>query len=166
MLCRNIAPIDMSSGTPSAENTSEFPGQRAAVWLGAALLVALFLVLALTWRDNGQRATLETTVEYTAVGDDHFYLMPATPPPPPYAAVASLKGQALYPVDYRRREFAADDMTRAGVDEKGGYLLYRAPEKSEKKKDADEIKRGPLYYLKISATEYLKLRTVNSNPEQ
>ena len=70
----------------------------------------------------------------------------------------------LYPVDYRRREYAADDMTRAGVDEKGGYLLYRAPEKSEKKKDEDELKRGPLYYLKISPTEYLKLRTVNSNP--
>jgi hypothetical protein len=164
-LWRNILSIDMSSETPSAENASEIPGQRVAVWLGAAMLVALFLVLVLTWRDNGQRTKLETTVEYTAVGDDHYYPMPATPPPPPYTAVASVNGQALYPVDYRRREFAADDMTRGGVDGKGGYILYKAPEKSEKKKDADELKRGPLYYLKVSATEYLKLRTVNSNPE-
>lgn len=160
-----MLPIDMSSDTPSAENAPEFPGRRLAIWLGLALLVALFLVLALTWRDNAQRAQLETTVEYTAVGDTHFYPMPATPPPPPYAVVASLKGQALYPVDYRRREFAADDMTRTGVDEKGGYLLYKAPERVEKKKDADEIKRGPLYYLKISATEYLKLRTFNLNSD-
>ena len=154
------------SNTPSAEQDSDFPGQRAAVSLGAVLLVTLFIVLALTWRDNGQRAQLETTVEYTAVGDSHYYPMPANPPAPPYTVVASLKRQPLYPVDYRRREFAADDMTRAGLDEKGGYLLYRGPEKSEKKKDADEIKRGPLYYLKISATEYLKLRTINSDPEK
>ncbi|MEZ0259301.1 MAG: hypothetical protein ACAI37_28790 [Chthoniobacter sp.] len=154
------------SNTPSAEQDSDFPGQRAAVCLGAVLLVALFIVLALTWRDNGQRAQLETTVEYTAVGDSSYYPMPANPPAPPYPVVASLKGQPLYPVDYRRREFAADDMTRAGLDEKGGYLLYRGPEKSEKKKDADEIKRGPLYYLKISPTEYLKLRTINSDPEK
>jgi hypothetical protein len=164
-LCRNIIPIEMSD-TPSAEKDSEFPGQRAAVWLGAALLVALFIVLALTWRDNGQRAQLETTVEYTAVGDSNFYPMPVTPPAPPYTVVASLKGQPLYPVDYRRREFAADDLIRAGVDEKGGYHLYRGPEKSEKKKDEEELKRGPLYYLKISPTEYLKLRTINSNPEK
>ena len=152
------------SDTPSAEQDSDLPGQRAATWLGGALLVALFLVLALTWRDNGRRAQMETTAEYTAVGDLHYYPMPATPPPPPYTPLASVKGQPLYPVDYRRREFAADDMTRVGLDEMGGYILYRAPEKSEKKKDADEIKRGPLYYLKISATEYLKLRTINSDP--
>lgn len=158
-----MIPIDMSD-TSSADKDSEFSGKRAAVWLGATLLVALFLVLALTLRDNGHRAQLETTAEFTAVGDNNYYPMPATPLPPPYAVVASLKGQALYPVDYRRREYAADDMTRIGSDEKGGYFLYRAPEKSEKKKDEDELKRGPLYYLKISPTEYLKLRTFNMTP--
>jgi hypothetical protein len=146
---------------PPAEDASEFPGRQAAVRLGAALLVVLFLVLVLTWRDNGRRAVLETTAEYTSVGDAHYYPMPATAPAPPFMAVASLQGKLLYPADYRRHEYAADDMTRVGVDEKGGYVVYEAPRRA---KDADERKLGDIYYLKISPTEYLKTRALNSAP--
>jgi hypothetical protein len=141
----------------STENAPEFPGRRAAVYLGGALLVALFLMLVLTWRDNGRRAALETTAEFTAVGDTHYYPMPATLPPP-YPAVALFKGQPLYPADYRRHEFEADDMTRVGVDEKGGYILYQAP---KRQKDADERRRYEVYFLKISPKEYLKTRVPN-----
>jgi hypothetical protein len=147
--------------TPSAEDAPEFPGRPTAVRLGGALLIALFLVLVLTWRDNGRRTTLETTAEFTAVGDSNYYPMPATPPPEPYMPVASLRGQPLYPADYRRHEYAADDLARVGVDEKGGYIVYQAPEKA---KNADERKRGIIYYLKISAKEYLKVRA--NNPAQ
>jgi hypothetical protein len=141
--------------TPTTEGASEFPGKRAAVCLGGALLVVLFFVLFLAWRDNGQRAALETTVELTAVGDWHFYPLPANPPPPPYPAVASFRGQELYPVDYEPHEYPADDMTRLGVDDTAGYLIYNAPPRA---KDADDQKLGPAYFLKVSPKAYLKTR--------
>ncbi len=143
--------------TPSAANEVPFPGRTAAVRLGAALLLALFLVLVLVARDNGRRTTIETTAETTAVGDAQYYPMPAPPPKPPYLAVAYLQGKPLYPADYRRHEYPPDDMTRMGRDEKGGYLIYQAPTAA---KDEDDRKLGLVYFLKISPTEYLKVRTV------
>jgi hypothetical protein len=141
--------------TPPPESAEEFPGKRMAVCLGLALLVALFAVLVLAWCDNGRRTALETTVELTAVGDSHYYPLPANPPPPPYSPVASLSGQELYPTDYQPHEFPADDMTRLGVDEKGGYIVYKGPPKD---RDANDAKLGPAYFLKVSPKAYLKTR--------
>ena len=138
-----------------ADEPPEFPGRQAALRLGAAFLAALFLVLILVWRDNGQRAQFETTVELTAVGDTHFYPMPGSEPSPPYAPIASIHGQPLYPADFRRHEFRPDDMTRAGLDEEAGFVLYHAP---VRRQDAGENPTGPVYFLKISPTEYLKLK--------
>jgi len=140
--------------TPDAQNSSQFPGHQAAVRLGAALLAALFLLLVLVWRDDGQRAKLETTTELTAVGDTHYFPMPA-PQLPPYTAVASLRGVPLYPDDFRRHEFHPDDMTRVGLDEKAGYILYKAP---VRRQDAGEREVGSVYFLKVSPTEYTKVR--------
>ena len=143
--------------TPLADDATGFPGRQAAVRLGAALLVSLFLVLVLVWRDNGQRAALETTAQLTAVGDTHYFPMPAAPLVPPYPPLASLHGQPLYPEDFRPHEFQADDMVRVGVDEKAGYVIYRAPDRPQ---DAGEHKIGVTYFLKISPKEYFKIRTV------
>ena len=134
---------------------SPFPGRRAAFGLAAGLFLALLVALAVAMKDNAQRTTLETTAEFTAVGDTDYFPMPPVPPQPPYKVVASFRGHALYPADYRRHESAADDMTRVGVDDKAGYIIYRAPEVA---KDDDERKLGPVYFLKISPTEYLKVR--------
>ncbi|HEY3899113.1 MAG TPA: hypothetical protein VGM54_10895 [Chthoniobacter sp.] len=140
---------------PTEMEESAFPGRWAAVGLAAGLLLALLVALAVAMKDNARRATLETTAEFTAVGDNHYFPMPQVPPVPPYEAVASFHGQPLYPTDYRRHESAADDMSRAGVDEKAGYIIYRAPQVA---KDDDERMLGPVYFLKISPTEYLKVR--------
>jgi len=139
----------------STENAPEFAGRSAAIWLGGALLLALFLSLVFTWRDNGRRATLETIAEFTSVGDTHYFPMPAATSAPPYPAVASFQGQSLYPADFRKHEFAADDMTRVGLTDKDGYIVYRSP---KREKDADERKKGEIYYLKISPKEYFKTR--------
>jgi hypothetical protein len=139
--------------TPPAEDAPEFPGWRTAVCLGVALLMALLLALVLTWRDNGRRTALETTAELTAVGDSHYYPMPAKAPHWPYPAVVTFRGRELYPTDYERHEFHPDDMTRVGVDEKGGYVIYQGPPRT---KDATDPKLGPVYFLKISPTEYLR----------
>jgi hypothetical protein len=154
LLSGTIAANAMSDIQP-ADSAAEFPGRTAAVRLGAALLLALFLVLVLVARDNGRRTSLETTAETTAVGDTHYFPMPGTPHSPPYQAVARLQGQPLYPTDYRRHEYPIDDMIRVGQDESSGYFIYQAPESP---KDADERKLGPVYFLKISPTEYLKTR--------
>jgi hypothetical protein len=138
------------------EEPADFPGRTAAVCLGAALLLALFFVLLLAWRDHGRRSDLETTMEPTAVGDTHYF--PAPVPPragSTYPAVAAFHGQPLYPADYRRHEYPADDMMRAGLTDAGAYLLYTPP---VKEKNSDERKAGPVYYLKLSPTEYFKTR--------
>jgi hypothetical protein len=122
--------------------------------LGAGLLVALFFVLVFVWRDNGQRAKLETTAEFTAVGDAHYFPMPAAMPPP-YPEIASLRGEALYPDDFRRHEFRADDMTRVGRDEKTGCFIYKAP---IRRQDKGERQVGVVYFLKVSPAEYFKVR--------
>jgi len=142
--------------TPSTEDQPAFPGRRAAFWLGAGLLGALFIVLAVTTWDNGRRSTLETTAEFTAVGDTHYFPMPRTPPSLPSQAVASLHGEPLYPADLRPHECALDDMARAGVDDRTGCVIYQAP---QVKKDLDDRQFGDIYYLKISPTEFLKTRT-------
>ena len=144
---------------PRTEDASEFPGRQAAVRLGSALLAALFLVLVLVWRDNGQHSTLETTAQLTAVGDTQYFPRPAAPTLPPYPAVASLRGQPLYPEDFRPHEFRGDDMTRVGQDGKTGCVIYQTPDRPQ---DAGERKIGSTYYLKISPTEYFKVRTVQS----
>ena len=141
--------------TPPTEAAPNFPGRHAAICLGLALLLALFLVLVLAWRDNGRRATLETTAELTAVGDSHYYPLPPQPPPPPYPAIARFRGQELYPTDYELHEFLPDDLTRLGVDEKGGYIIYQAPPKATA---ADDPKLGPFYFLKTSPKDFLKIR--------
>ena len=139
--------------TPSNEIKADFPGRQAALGLGLGLLVALLIVLGVVVRDNGRRTTLETIAEFTAVGDTHYFPMPESPPLPPYQPVAWIRGKPLYPVDFRKHEAPPDDMTRTGVDEKAGYLIYRAPVHA---KDEDIRKLGNIYYLKISPTEFLK----------
>jgi hypothetical protein len=143
------------SEKPSAMDESAFPGRRAAFGLGAGLLLLLLTALFVAMKNNARRTALESTAEYTAVEDTHYFPMPQALPGPPYKAVASIHGQLLYPTDYRRHEIAADDMTRVGVDDKAGFIIYRGPEVA---KDEDERKLGPVYFLKVSPTEYLKLR--------
>jgi len=155
----------MNEAPSTTENAPEFTGRPAAVYLGSALLLAFFLVLVFAWRDNGQRKTLETTAEFTAVGDAHYFPMPPVPAPPvapPFPAVAAFRGQPLYPADYRKRTYQPDDMTRVGVTDEGGYIVYQAP---KREKDADERKKGEMYYLRLSPLEYLKTRVVKAGKE-
>ncbi len=148
-------PVNRMNDTPRGENAPEFPGYQAMARLGGGFLIALFLVLVLAWRDDGQRAKLETTAEFTAVGDTRYFPMPATVAAPPYPQVASLGGEALYAADFRRHEYHADDMTRVGRDEKTGCLIYKGP---VRRQDAGERRVGAIYFLKLSPTEYLQVR--------
>ena len=149
--------------TPPPNPDTDFPGRIAAIRLGGAMLVVLFLVIILVWRDNGQRVAWETTALLTGVGDVHYYSIPQPPGDPPYPPAASFRGRVLYPVDYSRREFRDDDMLRVGADERSGLLLYEAPPRSH---ETLENKNHPGYFLKLAPNEYLKVTTYLENPPQ
>jgi len=72
---------------------------------------------------------------------------------PTLEAVASLHGEAIYMTDFRRHECTLEDMTRVGVGDRTGCVIYRAHELSN---DEDERQLGTVYCLKLSPTEFLK----------
>jgi len=139
----------------TTEPNHEFPGRRLAVPLGGSLLVALVLVLAMVWRDNGRRAELEVIVESTAVGDTRYLVVPegAFPEPPPQ--VAALHGVPLFPVGDKRYDKSDLEMTRLARDEATGLTIYQAPVKI---KEGAEKETGVVYFLKIAPGEYIKVR--------
>ncbi len=143
------------SESPSAETEPVMPGRRAAFCVGAVLLAGLVTALAVAVRDNQRRGDLETIAETTAVGDSHYFPMPPLPTTPAFPVVAYFHGKPLCPADYRRHEAELDDMTRVGVEDKTGCVVYQAPAVA---KDDDERRIGSILYLKVSATEFLKLR--------
>lgn len=138
--------------SPSTEASADFPGLSAAVRLGAALLVALALTLALVLRDNARRFTLETVVESSAAGDTRYFSIPDPLPPEPYPAVAHLDGQPLIPAGYKRHEKREADMQAIARDEATGLTIYRAPVKPKEANDA------PTYFLKTGPGEFIKAR--------
>ncbi len=145
----------MNESTP-IETTTDFPGLRVAVRLGAALLVGLAITLALVLRDNARRSALEGIVESTAVGDTHYLPIPEPLPPEPFPAVAHLHGQPLIPSGYKRHEKREADLQPVAKDAATGLTIYQAPIKA---KDARE---PPTYFLKTGPGEFLKVRPAGS----
>lgn len=146
------------SEIPQTEPAHEIFAQRQAVRLGAALLVALALILILTCRDNAHRSTLEVVVQSSAVGDTNYARLPEPEPEPPYQAIAALHGQPLYPTDYKRHERSEADMVRVAVDEATGLAIYQGPPKA---KDDETKGPGPAYFLKLGPGEFLRVRLTN-----
>lgn len=146
------------SEIPQQEQTGAIFAQPYAMRLGAALLIALALILILTWRDNARRSTLEVVVESSALGDTNYLPMPEPPPEPPYAAVALLAGKPLYPAGFKRHERREGDLVRVAVDDRTGLSIYKvAPNaKGEGKGDSE-----PVFFLKIGPGEFLKVRLTN-----
>jgi hypothetical protein len=130
-----------------------FPGPRAAVYLGAALLAGLALVLAMVLRDNARRSEMEVIVESTAVGDTHYFKIPDPLPPEPFPAVAKLGDKPLYPAGYKRHDKREAEMKPVAKDAGTGVTIYQAPAKSNEPDDS-----APTYFLKVGPGEFLKVR--------
>jgi hypothetical protein len=137
------------------ETVPDFPGHRQMLALGVGLLVALALVLVMAVRDNSRRAVLEQIVESSPIGDTSYLTLPEALPPPPYPAVASLEGQPLYPVSYKRHQKSEAKLERVGRDEARGVNIYRAALKPTESKDSGA---APTYFLKVGPGQYLKVR--------
>ena len=136
----------------STESEATFPGQRAAVLLGAGLLAALALILALVLRDNAHRRELEVVVESSALGDTHYYTIPDPAPEEPYPAIAHLNGQALIPVGYKRHDRNEGDMEPLAKDDATGLTIYQTPAKGKEAGDPQS------YFIKIGPGAFLKVR--------
>src|SRR4051812_30828235 len=118
----------MNESNP-AESEAALPGQRAAVYLGAILLVLLALVLAMVLRDNAHRSELEVVAESSAAGDTHYYVIPAPLPPEPSPAVAHLDGKPLIPSGFKRHDKREAELQPLAKDEATGLTIYQAPAK-------------------------------------
>lgn len=136
------------------ETAPGFTGYRQMLWLGGGFLVMLFLALAMVLRDNSRRAEIEQTVETSPFGDTIYLTLPEAPPAPPYPAVASLNGQPLYPVNYKRYEKSEVALERAGRDEATGVSIYRELRQA---KDSKDPEAAAIYFLKLGPREYLKV---------
>ena len=130
-----------------------FPGSRTAVYLGAALLAGLVLVLAMVLRDNAHRRDLEVIVESSAVGDTHYFKIPDPMPSEPFPAVAHLEGKPLYPAGYKRHDKREAEMQPLTKDAATGLTIYQAPAKGKESDDTT-----PTYFLKVGPGEFLKVR--------
>ena len=143
--------ITMNESSPT-DSGQPFPGQRAAVILGAALLAALGLTLALVLHDNAHRQELEVVTESSAVGDTHYYKIPDPVPEEPYPAIAHLDGQALYPVGYKRHDRNEAEMEPLGIDDATGLTIYQTQPKAKEAGDPQS------YFIKIGPGAFLKVR--------
>lgn len=143
--------ITTNESTPT-DSGQPFPGQRAAVILGVALLAALGLTLALVLRDNAHRQEMEVLTESSAVGDTRYYKIPDPAPEEPYPAIAHLDGQALYPVGYKRHERNEADMAPLAKDDATGLTIYQTPAKAKEQGDPQS------YFIKIGPGTFLKVR--------
>lgn len=143
---------------PPQEPVPAFPGQRAAVILGLALLAMLGLSLALVLRDNAHRTELEVVTESSAVGDTHYIKLPDPLPPEPYPVVAHLHDKALVPTTYKHHEKSEAEMKPLMRDEATGVMIYQGPVRPKEAGDP------PSYYLKIAPGEFLKVRAESSEP--
>ena len=138
--------------TSTPNPAAAFPGQRAAVILGAALLAGLALSLLMVLRDNARRPQLESIVEFSAVGDTRYFKIPDPLPDEPYPAVAQLEGKPLFPAGFKRHQKREADMQPLAKDAATGLTIYQAPVKA---KDAGD---PATLFLKIGPGEFLKLR--------
>jgi hypothetical protein len=131
--------------------------RRHAIYLGAALLAGLTLVLIFTALDRSRRTQLEATSQTTAVGDRAFFLLPQISQKPPGVA-ANFRGQPLYPISYARVEIRDSRMTQAGSDDSGTFRIYTTREHVPLQ-DGEIDKPGePVYFLKTAPDEYVKVR--------
>jgi len=123
------------------------------VYLGAALLAGLALLLLMVLRDNAHRKELEVIVESSAVGDTHYFKIPDPLPAEPFPAVAHLDGKPLYPAGFKRHEKREAEMQPLAKDEATGLTIYQAPAKAKESDDASVT-----YFLKLGPGEFLKVR--------
>ena len=126
-------------------------GTGVAAWLGGVLLFGMLLLALLARVDRARLASLEKFSETTAAGDHVYYTRPSPLPQTP-VAVASLRGESLVPVDYKKLKYHGSAMRAVARDPATKLTIY------ESREPLSETGGEKLYFVKISASEYLKLR--------
>lgn len=139
----------------TAESPQPLFAPKWAFRFGAALLVAITLVVVLAGLDRLQRTRLETTSETTAVGDVNYFKLPADAKALP-ADAASLNGRSLMVVSPDAIDVRDTRLRRVAVDAASGLTVYElstAATAEERKRVGDS---GGIYLLKIAPNEYVR----------
>lgn len=145
----------MPEPSPTPTAPLEFPGGRAAVRLGLALLAGLALALFMVARDEARRGSLETVAEATGVGDTKYARRPEKPVEAS-GALVTLQGEALFAASRKSHGKRDTDMRRVARDEATGLTIY---EETRRKKTDAEGTLPRAYFLKLAPGQYLELRT-------
>jgi hypothetical protein len=133
----------MSSPLSAGEDSQELSQVKAAMWLGAAYLVALLVVCIFTAADFASAAKREGFSETTAVGDSNFFRSP----PASADQVFTAGGRQFVVASQEKAKIDDTDMVRIARDETSGYTLY-----------TPRSKAGGGVYVKIEIGEYLPLK--------
>ena len=129
---------------------------KSAFRFGAALLLALLLIIALALIDRLRERPLEQFLEISAVGDTVYFGRPALDNKAAFAEpVAVLDGVPLYIVDGNKRELKDTNMVRVGRDAASGLSIYTPRKKDELKPSADSER---VYFVKLGRNDYLQVR--------
>lgn len=127
-----------------------------AVRIGAALLCAFAVIVALVLYDNSLRSHLETTSETTAVGDTRYFLLTAGTALP--AVVATFQGRALTLADAKPIDLRETHTQRIGSDPAAGleiYALSAAATATERQRVGSD---GVTYLLKTGVNQFVVAR--------
>lgn len=138
--------------TESSDADGGATAPRAAILIGAALLLGMTAVAATVVHDARHRAEIESAVEETAVGDTDCQII-GDRRINHHTVEAVFRGTPLY-FAYLK-EIKVDDarMRRLGRDDDDRYWIYR-PDDPALQQTADG---RPLYYIKRKTNKYAQL---------
>lgn len=140
----------MNEPSSSTPRTAPLSGGKAAFGLGAGLLIALALVLAVAIVDRQRRTRIEGWEEVTAVGDRTYFIPPSDSAAP---AVLTWDAGVLRIATAEREKFRDTGMRKAGLDRATGVSVYAPLARPGK-----ESRSG--FYVKVAPGEYLPARPV------
>jgi hypothetical protein len=139
----------------SAKSSQPIFSPQWAVRFGAALVVALTLVVGLASFDGTRRKQLESTSETTAVGDVNYFKPPAKLP----AVVASFKATDVVVSSAEEIGVRDTHVRRVAVDVASGPAIYELSAAASDEERARVAASGAAFLLKLAPNEFVGAKT-------
>jgi hypothetical protein len=138
----------------SAKSAQPIFSPQWAIRFGAALVVALTLVVGFASFDGTRRKQLESTSETTAAGDVKYFKPPADAKALPVVA-AAWNGQRLMVSAVAEIDVRDTHVRRVGVDAASGLTIYELSEAATEEERSRVTASGAAFLLKLAPNEYV-----------